>query len=221
MQRDKEDSADYRYFPCPDLVPVILTENEIEAAKTLASKTPATVRKSLIEKHLLKPSEAEVLVQQGRAVIEYFESLVEQGASPKRATSWMLQDVLRYLNENSTEINSYPVSATSLAKLLVAIETGKLDTTKGKEALGKLVAVPNLSVEQAIESLGIAQVDANELETLCKQLLAENPEVIEKFRAGNEKAIASLVGPAKKINKNVDPRQVQETCRRLIQSATI
>lgn len=218
LQRDKEDSADYRYFPCPDLVPVILSENEIESARTSASITPATVRKSLIEKHLLKPSEAEVLVQQGRAVIEYFESLVAHGASPKRATSWMLQDVLRYLNENNAEISSYPVSAVSLAKLLAVIETGGLDTTKGKEALAKLVAAPSLSVEQAIDSLGIAQVDANELETLCKQLLAENPEVIEKVRAGNDKAIASLVGPAKKKNKNVDPRQVQETCRRLIQT---
>ena len=221
MQREKEDSADYRYFPCPDLVPVVLTEKAIELAKCAVTKTPATVRKSLIEKHLLKPSEAEALVQQGSVVIEYFESLLEQGASPKRATSWMLQDVLRYLNENNTEIDSYPIHADSLAKLLVAIEGGQLDTTRGKEALVKMIAEPGLSVEKAIESLGIAQVDFNELETLCKQLLAENPGVIEKVRAGNSKALASLVGPAKKKNKNVDPRQVQEICQRMIESGTI
>ncbi len=217
MQREKEDSADYRYFPCPDLVPVVLGESEIERARTAATKTPAVVRKSLVETLALKPSEAETLIQQGRGVVEYFEEMVEAGASPKRATSWMLQDVLRYLNESNTPIESYPIAAESLAKLLMAIETGKLDTTRGKEALGKMISQPGLSAEKAIESLGIEQVDTSELESLCKQLLAENPDVIEKFRAGNNKALISLVGPAKKKNKNVDPRQVQEICQRLIE----
>ncbi len=221
MQREKEDSADYRYFPCPDLVPVILASQDIEQAKAAAMKTPATVRKSLIEVHSLKPSEAEVLVQQGRAVIDYFESLVKQGASPKRATSWMLQDVLRYLNENGIEIDAYPVPAESLAKLLCVIESGKLDTSRGKEVLIKMIAEPALSAEKAIESLGIAQVDTNELERLCRQLLSENPDVLDKVRAGNDKALGALVGPAKKKNKNVDPRQVQEICRQLIEEGRV
>ena len=221
MQREKEDSADYRYFPCPDLVPVVLGESEIEHARAAATKTPATVRKSLVETHALKPSEAETLIQQGRSVVEYFENLVQEGAAPKRATSWMLQDVLRFLNERNATIESYPIAAASLAKLLVEIEAGKLDTSRGKEALGKMIGQPGLSVEKAIESLGIAQVDTSDLETLCMQLLAENPDVIEKFRSGNNKALVSLVGPAKKKNKNVDPRQVQEICQRLIESGTL
>ncbi len=221
MQREKEDSADYRYFPCPDLVPVVLSLNDIEQAKRSATKTPVSVRKSLIEIHLLKASEAEVLVQQGRSVVEYFESLVKQGASPKRAIAWMLQDVLRYLNENATEIESYPIPSAALAALLSAIEGGKLDTTRGKEALAKLISEPGLTVEKAIESLEIAQVETSELELLCKQLLAENPDVITKVRGGNDKALVALVGPAKKKNKNVDPRQVQELCRKLIDSGSV
>ncbi len=221
MQREKEDSADYRYFPCPDLVPVVLSKSEIANAAREATKTPATVRQQLVDTHLLKASEAEVLVQQGRAVVEYFESLVEHGAAPKRAASWMLQDVLRYLNEFAADITAYPVPAPSLAKLLCAIESGKLDTTRAKEALSKMIADPGLVVEKAIESLGLAQVDSNELETLCAQLLAENPDVITKVRAGNDKALAALVGPAKKKNKNVDPRQVQEICRKMIDSGSV
>jgi aspartyl-tRNA(Asn)/glutamyl-tRNA(Gln) amidotransferase subunit B len=221
MQREKEDSADYRYFPCPDLVPVILTEKDVAIGQAAAAKTPSTVRKSLVEEHALKHSEAETLVQQGRGVIEYFETLVEQGATPKRAASWMLQDVLRYLNEKNVDIVAYPVSAESLAKLLIAIETGKLDTMRSKEALAKMIDTPGMSAEKAIESLGIAQVDSSELESLCQQLLIENPDVIEKFRAGNNKALISLVGPAKKKNKNVDPRQVQETCQRMIESGGV
>ncbi|MEQ1827670.1 MAG: Asp-tRNA(Asn)/Glu-tRNA(Gln) amidotransferase subunit GatB [Pirellula sp.] len=218
LQREKEDSADYRYFPCPDLVPVLLSHEYVEGVRTQAAKTPAFVRKNLIETHSVKPNEAEILVQQGRSVIDYFESLVSHGATAKRATSWMLQDVLRYLNDKQIAIESFPVPAESLAKLLVAIEAGKLDTMRGREAFTKLINSPELSIEKAIESLGIAQVDTGELESLCKMLLAENPDVIEKFRAGNTKAIAALVGPAKKKNKNVDPRQVQEICQRLIES---
>lgn len=221
MQRDKEDSADYRYFPCPDLVPVVLDTADVERAKLDATKTPNSVRRRLIDVHTIKPNEAEVLVQQGRGVTDYFESLMSNGATSKRAASWMLQDVLRYLNEHNTEIEMYPVTSTSLAKLLVAIEAGKLDTTRGKEALAKIISQPGLDVDKAIASLGIEQVDASEFENLCKQLLLENPDVIKKYREGNVKAIVALVGPAKKKNKNVDPRQVQETCLRMIESGEV
>jgi aspartyl-tRNA(Asn)/glutamyl-tRNA(Gln) amidotransferase subunit B len=218
MQREKEDSADYRYFPCPDLVPVALTQSTIDQAKLLASKTPRTVRTQLVEEYGLKPSEAEVLVQQGRDVIEYFEALISNGASAKRAMTWMLQDVLRYLNEAKCLVGSYPVSAQNLASLLISVETGKLDTSRGKEALMKMIEQPNMAAEKAIESLGISQMNSQDFDLLCKELLHENPDVIAKVKSGNDKALASLVGPAKKKNKNVDPRKLQETCRRLIET---
>lgn len=221
MQREKEDSADYRYFPCPDLVPVTLKETDIEAARAAAVKTPAAIRKSMVETHGLKENEAEILVQQGRRVVDYFEELVHHGATAKRSASWMLQDVLRYLNENSAPIDDYPVPARALAQLLLSIEMGKLDTSRGKEALSKLLADTEMTVDQAIASLGIAQVDAGEFEAMCRQLLVENPGVVEKVKAGNEKALASLVGQAKKMNKNADPKRVQETCKKMIESGDI
>lgn len=221
MQREKEESADYRYFPCPDLVPVILTQADIAKAKELATKTPSAVRILLTTHHDLKPNEAEVLIQQGREAFEYFEALVSFGATSKRAASWMLQDVLRYLNENHVSIEAYPVASEQLAKLLMAIEAGKLDTSRGKEALQKMIEQPGLDAEKAIESLGIVQVDSGEFEALCKQLLKENPDVIQKVKAGNEKALAALVGPAKKRNKNIDPKKLQETCKRMINTDAI
>jgi aspartyl-tRNA(Asn)/glutamyl-tRNA(Gln) amidotransferase subunit B len=218
LQREKEDSADYRYFPCPDLVPVVLSESDIETARQHASQTPNSARNLLTATHGLKASEAEVLVQQGRGVTEYFFALIEHGAASKRAASWMLQDVLRYLNEQSVAMEAYPIPASALASLLVAIESGKIDTSRAKEALAKMIASPTLTAAQAIESLGIAEVDQGEFVSLCKQLLAANPDVIEKVKAGNQKALAALVGPAKKINKNIDPRQLQETCLKMIES---
>lgn len=221
MQREKEDSADYRYFPCPDLVPVILTEQDLQRAKEQALITPAFVRQRLCEDHSLKSSDVEILVQQGRAAIDYFETLISLGAPAKRAIAWMLQDVTRYLNDQQLAIDAFPILPEQLAKLLKEIEAGKLETRQAKEAFGLMLTKPELDVQQAIASLGIQSVDSGEVESLCMQLLRENPDVIQKYRSGNVKALAALVGPAKKINKNIDPRQVQEICIQLIESGKV
>jgi aspartyl-tRNA(Asn)/glutamyl-tRNA(Gln) amidotransferase subunit B len=105
-----------------------------------------------------------------------------------------------------------------LAELLQAIEGGQLDTTQGKSALAVLLESPTQSVAAAIASLGIAKVDASEMESLCQALLAENPDVIEKVKSGNTKAVAALVGQAKKKNRNADPRVIQDICLKMIAS---
>jgi aspartyl-tRNA(Asn)/glutamyl-tRNA(Gln) amidotransferase subunit B len=103
-----------------------------------------------------------------------------------------------------------------MALLLTAIEQGRVDTSQAKQALAKLLDDPNLSVDSAIDSLGIVRVDAGEIELLCKELLSENADVIDKVKAGNQKAVAALVGQAKKKNRNADPRLVQDICLKLI-----
>lgn len=219
LQREKEESADYRYFPCPDLVPVLIGRDQVDAARADAAFTPEHARDQLIRVHAIKDSDAEILVQHGRSTVEYCLAMINSGAPPRRAIAWMLQDVLRYLNDKSLDANDFPVPANSMAELLVAIEKGQIDTTRGKEVFAKLLDSPTLGVSKAIESLGIVQVDASEIETLCAQLLKDNPDVIEKVKAGNAKAVAALVGQAKKVNRNADPRLVQETCLRLIQQS--
>ena len=216
LQREKEEEADYRYFPCPDLVPVRLTELQKQNAHQQATQTPTHFRTELIDQHELKPTDAEILIQQGKPVVEYFLDCIRAGAPAKRLSAWMLQDVLRTLNERSIGIELYPVSPKSMAQLLGAIEQGRVDTSQAKQALAKLLEDPNLSVDASIESLGIVRVDASEIESLCKELLAENADVIEKVKAGNNKAVAALVGQAKKKNRNADPRMVQEICLSLI-----
>lgn len=216
LQREKEEEADYRYFPCPDLVPVKLTQEQRDLAVEGARSTPSAYREKLVGGLEVKGTDAEILVQQGGSVVEYLLACVAAGAPAKRATAWMLQDVLRYLNDRGVEMEEYPVSAARLAELLRGVETGRVDTAQGRMALGKMLDDPQLSVDAAIESLGIVRVDAGEIEALCRELLAENADVIEKVKGGNSKAVASLVGQAKKKNRNADPRLVQETCLRLI-----
>jgi len=104
--------------------------------------------------------------------------------------------------------------------LLVVIEEGRLDTTRGREVFQQLVQNPRLEVDAAIEALGIVQVENQAMELLCKELLEANPDVVEKVKAGNAKAIGSLVGQAKKKNPNADPRVVQELCLKLINASS-
>jgi aspartyl-tRNA(Asn)/glutamyl-tRNA(Gln) amidotransferase subunit B len=218
LQREKEESADYRYFPCPDLVPVVLTDAQREEALRESLGTPNYFRKQLVDTHGLKSTDAEILIEQGRDVTEYFLETVQQGATAKRAATWMLQDVLRYLNDHNASIGEYPITAASMAQLLTAIEGGRLDTSQAKQALAKLLDNPKQTVDAAIESLGIVRVDLADMEALCKDLLAENPDVIDKVKAGNQKAVAALVGQAKKKNRNADPRVIQEICLKMISS---
>jgi aspartyl-tRNA(Asn)/glutamyl-tRNA(Gln) amidotransferase subunit B len=219
LQREKEESADYRYFPCPDLVPVVIKVADVEAQREHAALTPPKVRAALVDEMGLRSADAEVIVQQGRELVLYFLSTVNAGAQPKRACAWMLQDVLRYLNDKSISIDSFPVTAESLAKVLKAVDDGILDTARGRDVYNKLLDAPELDVAKLISDHAVVAVDQSELESLCKELLAENPDVIEKVRGGNAKAIASLIGQAKKKNKNADPRQIQDICLRLIQQS--
>ncbi len=218
IQREKEESADYRYFPDPDLAPVVLAKAEIESARATLGELPQAKRIRFVEQYAIKPYDSEVIVSQGRGVAEYFEAVIANGGSAKRAAAWMQQDVLRTLKEQQIEIGSFSIAAKTLAELLKAIESGKLDTTRGREVFQKLLSNPQQSVDTVIQSLGIVAVDDSEIETLCRELLAANPDVIEKVKAGNAKAIGSLVGQAKKKNPNADPRQIQDRCLAMIQT---
>ncbi len=218
LQREKEDSADYRYFPDPDLVPVVIEKSKITAAQESLGELPQQRRKRYIDELGLRPEDAMTLCQQGRAVVEYFEQVLAQGVSAKRAISWMLQDVLRTLNESKLGISAFAVSAKQLADLLMQVEAGALDTTKGREVFQYLLQNPNSTIEAATKELGIEKVSTDEIELICKELLAANPDVVAKVRDGNLKAIGALVGQARKRNSNADPKLVQEICLRIIQN---
>ncbi|AMV35002.1 Aspartyl/glutamyl-tRNA(Asn/Gln) amidotransferase subunit B [Pirellula sp. SH-Sr6A] len=219
MQREKEDSADYRYFPCPDLVPVLISDADIAREQPAAAITPRSARENLVGSLGLRPADAEILIQQGRETVEYFLAVVKAGATPKRAIAWMLQDVLRILNDRAISVAEFPIPASALALILIAIEKGTLDTARGREVFAKLLDAPEQAVEALIQAHGVVAVDAGELESLCRELLNENPDVIAKVKSGNAKAISALIGQARKKNKNADPRQVQETCLQLIETS--
>jgi aspartyl-tRNA(Asn)/glutamyl-tRNA(Gln) amidotransferase subunit B len=219
-QRSKEESSDYRYFPDPDLVPVVVTDEQIAAVQASLGELPAGLRKRFTEQLGLSAYDANVIVNQGRALIEYFEEASAKCSDAKMACNWIMQDILRFLKDNDVEIKEFAIPADSLAEMIVAINDGKLPKPRAKDAF-ELMRSQRLRAAEAIKKLGIEQIDKSALMELCRELLAKNPKIIADVQGGKLQAVSSLIGQAKKVNPNIDPARFREICLKLIQSGQV
>jgi aspartyl-tRNA(Asn)/glutamyl-tRNA(Gln) amidotransferase subunit B len=214
-QRHKEESSDYRYFPEPDLVPVTVSEPDIAAVRAAMGEPPAVLRQALAERWKITPYDADVLVNQGRELVAYFEELAALAKDGKVASNWMQQDVLRTLNERGESIGDFPVRPVAVADIIGRITAGDFDTSRGREIFAAVLETGK-SVADVVAGMGIAAVGDDELETLCRELLAANPKIVADVQGGKEQAAAGLIGQAKKKNPNVNPGKVRAKCLELI-----
>jgi aspartyl-tRNA(Asn)/glutamyl-tRNA(Gln) amidotransferase subunit B len=215
-QRSKEESSDYRYLPDPDLIPVTTTAEEVEAIRGSLVELPAALRKRLEETFKISAYDADVLVSQGRSVVDYFLELAELCGDGKLASNWVQQDILRILNEKEIEIDQFSVSPKSLFGLLQEVQSGNLVTGRARDVLTEMID-RGVSASEAMDAMGIAGVDESELESLCQELLDANPQTVADLKEGKLKAIGSLIGQAKKQNPNVNPNQVRQICLQLVE----
>ena len=216
-QREKEESSDYRYFPDPDLLPVIVTPKEVEQVRANLGELPAAMRTRLETTYGIDPYDSDVLVNQGRELVAYFEELATAAGDGRRASNWVQQDVLRTLNEQQTTISEFSISAAALAELLKAIQAGDLDGTRARSVFDEMLR-SGTSAADAMSTLGIEKVDASDAESLCRELLEANPKIVEDLKAGRTKAVGSLIGQAKQRNPNVNPAQFKDICLKLVES---
>jgi aspartyl-tRNA(Asn)/glutamyl-tRNA(Gln) amidotransferase subunit B len=229
IQREKEDSADYRYFPCPDLIAYRTSEGEIEEIRRVLQRLPQGLRNELMFEYGLKLYDADVIVSQGRGLVDYFfevsrELEAERQAGPasevkhrigKLAANWIGQEVLRYLNEHNLPVERYPIPAQGFATVLSKILRGELDQSRSKDVLN-LMLENSVSLDDAIRQLGIVGVSTDEIERMAEILIAENPAIVQQFRDGNAKAIGALIGKAKLLNPNANPGLVKDAVLRQI-----
>jgi aspartyl-tRNA(Asn)/glutamyl-tRNA(Gln) amidotransferase subunit B len=216
-QRSKEESSDYRYFPDPDLVPVTTTAEQVEAVREGLGQLPADIRRRLERSYSIPAYDADVIVNQGRDVVEYYEELARACEDGKQASNWVQQDVLRTLKEKNFGIEQFEVSAAELGELIKTIRDGKLDSSRARDVFDRMVAT-STSVAEAMKSLGIEQVDQSALKMLCQQLLRDNPKIVADVQNGKQRALGALIGQAKKRNPNVNPNDIRKTCLDLIQN---
>jgi aspartyl-tRNA(Asn)/glutamyl-tRNA(Gln) amidotransferase subunit B len=214
-QRSKEESSDYRYFPDPDLVPVTVEPAEVTQIRDTLGELPAALRDRLVMQQGVSAYDADVLVNQGRPVVDYFLDVAKRTDDAKAAANWVTQDVLRTLKEQSTNIDLFPVTAAALADLIQKVKAGDVPSPRAREVFQAMVE-RRLDAAAAMNAVGISAVDEAELIALCERLLEANPRTIADVRSGKTQAVSALIGQAKKINPNVDPTRVREICLELI-----
>ncbi len=217
IQREKEESADYRYFPDPDLLPIRIPAERIEQARASLGELPQVTIARLQNQYGLNVYDSNVIVNQGPAMIAYFETAAEISGDAKRSSSWIQQDVMRTLKEQESTIDAFAVSSDQLGALLKRVAAGEIDNTRARDVFAYLLE-NNVTVEAAMKTLGIEQVDSGELDSLCQELLDANPQVVADVQGGKVQALGALIGQAKKKNPNANPGKVRETLLRLIQS---
>jgi aspartyl-tRNA(Asn)/glutamyl-tRNA(Gln) amidotransferase subunit B len=222
--RSKEDAHDYRYFPDPDLPPLVIPDEWISRVKESMPELPDAIRTRFVRDYGLPEYDAAVLTQ-SKAMAAYFEALVAQTGKEqaKQSANWLMGDVSSALNREDVEIDAAPVSATQLALLLKRIADGTISNKIAKEVFGAMWEANSddaNSADAIIEAKGLKQIsDSGELEKIIDEVLAANPKSVEEFRAGKDKAFNALVGQAMKATKGKgNPAQVNELLRKKLSS---
>ena len=210
-QRSKEESSDYRYLPDPDLAPVIVTPEEFERVRNQLGELPAALRRRLESSYGIKPYDADVLVNQGRAFVDYFVQLADTCQDGTLASNWMQQEVLRTLNERQWQIHQFPLSAVMLNELLQLVQGGDIDKTRAKEVFQEMLATGK-SASTVTQAMGVKKVNLTAAKDLCRQLLARFPQIVEDVQAGKQQAVGHLIGEAKKENPNINPGEFRQLC---------
>jgi aspartyl-tRNA(Asn)/glutamyl-tRNA(Gln) amidotransferase subunit B len=206
--RTKEDAADYRYFPDPDLPPLVIGRDWVERVKGEMAELPRVMAERFVKDYALPEYDATQLTQ-SKAVAAYFEATAKACGQPKLASNWIMGEVSRRLNASELAIEQAPVSAAQLAALIGRISDNTISNNAARQVFEGLWNQEG-EVDAIIEAKGLKQMnDTGELEKIIDEVLAANPKNVEEFKAGNAKALNGLVGPIMKASKGkANPGQV-------------
>lgn len=207
--RSKEDALDYRYFPEPDLPPLILRKDRLEKIKTEMPELPAA-KEAKFTGLGLSAYDAGVLTLT-RQTAEYFEAALAAGAPAKAAANWITTDLMGLLNADKKEICQSPVSASDLAELIKLVESGKISRNQAKTVFEQMYKTGGKAGE-LVEKLGLSQVsDEGQLFAWAQEAINETPKAVADFKKGNRAAVGALVGAVMKKSKGkANPKRMNE-----------
>lgn len=218
--RSKEDTHDYRYFPDPDLMPLVIGADWVERVKGEMPELPAAMQQRFAGQYGVSAYDAGVLTS-SKAMAAYFEAVVAKAgaANAKIAANWLMGDVSSQLNRDGIDIDACPVSAAQLALLLQRIADGTISNKIAKEIFATIwdeKATDDAAADRIIDAKGLKQIsDTGALEAIIDEVLAANAKSVEEFRAGKEKAFNALIGQAMKATKGkANPQQVNELLKK-------
>ena len=212
--RTKEDSADYRYFPDPDLPPLCISEQWIEDTRAQMPELPRKMAERFVADYALPEYDATTLTQ-SPAMGAYFEQAAKASGQPKLASNWVMGEISKRLNADEIGIESAKVSAAQLAALIGRIQDGTISNAAARQVFDALWSGEGTDVDAIVEAKGLRQMnDTGALEKIVDEVIAANPGNVEQFRAGKDKAFNALVGQVMKASKGkANPAQVNELLR--------
>lgn len=224
-QREKEDSSDYRYFPDPDLIPVVLTEEEIEAVRRELPETPAARRERFQQDLGLTEYDASVIIGQGPALTGYFEQVCAACGDGKTAANWVTQEVLRELNAREAAVDAFPVTADVLGQLLQSITAEKITNKSAREIYTLLLQAADdgqpLSAELVQKLAAEREIvrDTGAMQAAIEAAIAAQPKAVADVREGKFQAIGPMMGMVMKQVGGADPKEVREMLIKTIQES--
>ncbi len=214
--RSKEEAHDYRYFPEPDLPPVIVEDARREAVRRALPELP-DARRARFEAAYALPAYDAALLTEARGIADYFEAAAAACGQPKAASNWVMGEVLRTLKERDVAIDAFPISPAALGGLIRIVEAGTISSTVAKEVFATMVATGRAAAD-IVEAEGLAQVsDVSALAPHVRAVVDAHPDVIAEIRAGKDRKFQFLVGQVMKASRGkADPKAVTDLLKAAI-----
>lgn len=219
LQRHKEDADEYRYFPDPDLVPLVISQEWIEEIRKRLPELPLDRQQRYLQKLGLNPKDVATIVDEP-ALTRFFESVLAAGVEPRRATAMLLNYGARRANERGCAIHQLPITPQQIKQIADLSAAGKISSNAADELFGLCCASPSQSVEELAREKGLLQVsDTGVLEVYVAQILADpkNAKAVADLKAGKNKAIGALIGQVMKLSRGqANPQVVSSVIQKKI-----
>jgi len=213
VMRSKEEAHDYRYFPEPDLQPLVVSRDFIERVRESMPELPEARRKRMMEEYQLSFSDASQLTGE-RALADYYEQAAKASGNPRGAANWLRSELLRELETSGKDISSSPVSPEELAALVRLIDQGAISGKQGKDVLVEMFATGK-GAAAIVEERGLSQVsDQSAIDAVIDEVISASPQQLAQYRAGKETLFGFFVGQVMKASKGkANPKIVNERLR--------
>jgi len=212
--RSKEEAHDYRYFPDPDLVPIIADGEWIEEIRASLPELPDAKRERFVSRFGLPEYDADLLTTE-KQVAEWFEEAVKAGGQPKAVANWMMGDLMRLLNSENRDIGACPVRPSSLAGMLTLIDNGTISGKIAKTVFEEMYRTGK-DAEVVVKEQGLVQIsDEGAIEKVVDEIIAKHANEVGRYRGGEEKLLGFFVGQAMKAMKGkANPQKLNELLRK-------
>ena len=212
--RTKEDAADYRYFPDPDLPPLVIGLDWVENTRAQMTELPRAMAARFVQDYGVPEYDATTLTQ-SKAMAAYFEAAAQASGQAKLASNWIMGEMSRRLNAGEMTMEQVPIAPAQLAAMLARIADGTISNNAAKQVFDVLWTGQGSDVDAIVEAKGLKQMnDAGALEKIVDEVIAANPDNVAQFKAGKDKAFNALVGQVMKASKGkANPQQATDLLR--------